>query len=61
MLLNNPEQRQKIGKAGRQLVEQYYSWRQVAADFATLLASARSHTYAEIPRANTKLQNRSLT
>lgn len=32
-LLNNPNDREAIGDAGRQLVETHYSWERVAADF----------------------------
>jgi glycosyltransferase involved in cell wall biosynthesis len=32
-LLRNPEQRRRLGQAGRHLVEQYYSWPMVAREF----------------------------
>lgn len=32
-LLNNPARRQQLGNAGRALVEQFFSWQQVAHDF----------------------------
>jgi glycosyltransferase involved in cell wall biosynthesis len=41
-LLQDPERRRRIGMAGRQLVEEHYSWTQVATEFESLLKSCVS-------------------
>jgi glycosyltransferase involved in cell wall biosynthesis len=39
-LLQDPEQRERIGAAGRELVEAHYSWAQVATEFESLIETA---------------------
>jgi glycosyltransferase involved in cell wall biosynthesis len=39
-LLQDPERCRRIGTAGRQLVEEHYSWARVAREFESLIASA---------------------
>jgi glycosyltransferase involved in cell wall biosynthesis len=38
-LFEDPERRARLGAAGRRLVEERYSWTQVAAEFESLLKS----------------------
>lgn len=39
-LLESPAERQRMGRAARELVERQYDWRQIAATFETLIESA---------------------
>ncbi len=39
-LLRDPERRRRLGMAGRRLVEERYSWTQVAAEFETFVEAA---------------------
>jgi polysaccharide biosynthesis protein PslH len=48
-LLRDPDQRQRLAKAGRALVEERFSWGRVALDFETRCRTAveeRSHAHA---------------
>jgi len=42
-LLRHPEERRALGEAGRRLVEEKYSWTQVARSFEAQLAEAVGH------------------
>ncbi len=45
-LLRNPARRRQLGTAGRRLVEEHYSWAQIAAAFETLIETARHQPMA---------------
>jgi len=44
-LLGNPERRRALAEAGRQLVEEKYSWTQVALAFESACAEAVDHAH----------------
>jgi glycosyltransferase involved in cell wall biosynthesis len=47
-LLDDPEQRRRLGEAGRKLVSERYSWRQVADAFAEICSSVVSARRARV-------------
>jgi glycosyltransferase involved in cell wall biosynthesis len=50
-LLKDPQQCERLGAAGRQLVEAHYSWAQVAAEFESLIETAMNES--AVPSAGT--------